>query len=93
MSMGQVIDTLEKKMKEILQKPSLILDKAFMMGIFDKFSNKLSEFKEYLEITFKKKNRWLSFLESLVPKWFILQSYNIFSYSQAGKQSTTQNDV
>ena len=50
MSMDQVLDTLEKKMKMISSNPNKILDEAFMMGMFSEFSNELPEFKEYLDM-------------------------------------------
>ena len=46
MSMGRVLGTLESKMEEILDGPSLILDEGFVMGIFQKYLDELPEFKE-----------------------------------------------
>ena len=55
MSMGRVLDTLESKMQEISKKPKLILNKKFMMGMFDEYADELPPFKEYLDLIFKKK--------------------------------------
>ena len=53
--MDRVLDTLENKIKQISNHPHKILDESFMMGIFTEFSNELPEFKEYWDMTFKKK--------------------------------------
>ena len=55
MSMGQFLDKLKSRMKEIIKKPYLVNDREFMMTSFDEFSSELPPLNEYLNITFKKK--------------------------------------
>ena len=55
MSMGRAIDTLENKMEQIVEKPELLLDEAFMMGIFSEYEKELPPFKEYIDQTYKRK--------------------------------------
>ena len=50
--MGRAIDTLEKKMEQIMEKTELLLNEAFMMGIFSKYQQELLPFKEYIDLTF-----------------------------------------
>ena len=53
--MSRVIDTLHETLKRIKADPDLILDPLFMMNIFKDYRNELPPFKEYWELTFKKK--------------------------------------
>jgi hypothetical protein len=53
--MSRVIDTLYDALNEIKEDPGLILDPLFMMNIFKEYREKLPPFKEYRELTFKKK--------------------------------------
>ena len=53
--MSRVIDTLHETLKRIKADPDLILDPLFMMNIFKEYRNELPPFKEYWELTFKKK--------------------------------------
>ena len=54
-SMGRALDTLHKTMKEISDKPSLILDEDYMMNIFKEYIDELPPFKEYWNFMFNKK--------------------------------------
>jgi hypothetical protein len=53
--MAGVVDTLYDALKKIEDKPKLILDPLWMMGIFDKYRQKVPPFNEYIEMTFKTK--------------------------------------
>ncbi len=50
-----VLDTLEAKLERISKKPDLILNEAFMTGIFVEYEKELPEFKDYLDTTYQKK--------------------------------------
>ena len=54
-TMSRVIDTLHFALKEIKEDASLILDPLYMMNIFKEYRDQLPPFKEYWELTFKKK--------------------------------------
>jgi len=54
-SMGHVLDTLDKKLQEIQQDPKLILDETFMMSMFDEYRQKLPPFDDYWELLYKKR--------------------------------------
>ena len=56
MSMGRVLDSLEKAMVQISKDPKLLLDEGFMMNIFSVYQNELPPFKEYLDLMYKKKS-------------------------------------
>ena len=47
--MAMAMDCVYKKCLLIKERPALILQKSFMMGIFSKLYRKLPELKEYLE--------------------------------------------
>ena len=53
--MARVIDTLHSTSETIQADPSLILDPLFMMNIFKDYRDELPPFKDYWELTFKKK--------------------------------------
>ena len=53
--MGRALDTLHKKMNEIIKELHLILDKEFMMNIFKEYIDELPPFKKYWEFMFNKK--------------------------------------
>ena len=53
--MGLVADIIYKKYKEIKERPSLILDEDYMMGMFDTLGNNIPEYKEYQEYLFQTK--------------------------------------
>ncbi len=53
--MGCVIDKLEKCMEVLNKSPDKITDESFMMGMFGDFADELPEFREYLDLLFKKK--------------------------------------
>ncbi|KAL7552655.1 hypothetical protein ACHAWF_015887 [Thalassiosira exigua] len=55
MSMGRVLDTLEKKMVQLSRSPAKITDESFMMSMFDEFINELPPLKKYLDDMFSKK--------------------------------------
>jgi hypothetical protein len=55
MNMGQVIDTLYEKMVELSDKPRLILDEDFMIGIFADYHEKLPPFNKYWNYLFNTK--------------------------------------
>ena len=55
MSMGRVLDKLDVALNKLLEKPDLIVDEQFMMGIFDEFANELPPFKEYISDLYEKK--------------------------------------
>ena len=46
-SMGLVADIIYEKYKEIKERPTLILDEDYMMGMFDTLGNNIPEYKEY----------------------------------------------
>lgn len=54
-NMGQVIDTLKAKLDLIVDRPGLILDKKFMMEMFDDFRIFLPPFDDYLKNTFNER--------------------------------------
>ena len=54
-SMGRVVDLLETALESIENNGNLILDEAFMMGIFDELLHMLPPFAEYLEHIYKHK--------------------------------------
>ena len=54
-SMGRALDTLHATMKEIIEKPSLILEEDYMMNIFKEYIDELTPFKEYWDFMFNKK--------------------------------------
>ena len=45
-SMGLVADIIYKKYKEIKERPTLILDEDYMIGMFDTLGNNILEYKE-----------------------------------------------
>jgi hypothetical protein len=53
--MSRVIDTLHDALNEIKEDPGLVLDPLYMMNIFKEYRDELPPFKEYWELTFKKK--------------------------------------
>ena len=54
-SYGQVIDTLETKLKEIEKNSMLICSEDFMMKIFDKYEDELPPLKDYQLHLYEKK--------------------------------------
>merc|ERR1712032_258621 len=54
-SMGLVADIIYEKYKEIKEKPTLILDEDYMMGMFDTLGNDIPEYKEYQEYLYQEK--------------------------------------
>ena len=66
MSMGRVIDTLEKNMVSIVRDPRLILDEDFMMGMFDEYMYEIKPFKEYVDLLYEKKK--MSLISRIVAR-------------------------
>jgi hypothetical protein len=54
-SMGRAIDSLKDKMNLMVDDPSLILNKNWMMDMWKPFSNELPPFEKYLNETFNKR--------------------------------------
>jgi len=52
MSMGRALDTLQAKLNCIYDSPTLILNKDFMMGLFQEYQDELPPFDKYLTETF-----------------------------------------
>ena len=55
MSMGRVIDTLEKKLVSVVRDPRLILEEDFMMGMFEEYVQELKPLKDYVDLLYQKK--------------------------------------
>jgi hypothetical protein len=55
MSMGRVIDTLNDAMGEIHKTPALILDRKYMMAIFEEYLNELPPIRTYWDELFSKR--------------------------------------
>ena len=53
--MRRAIDALEEKMEQIVENPELLLDEVFMLGMFSEYQQELPPFKEYIDLTFKRK--------------------------------------
>lgn len=53
--MSRVIDTLQSKLNELKEDPSLFLNETFMMNIFQQYHNKLPPLKEYWQLIFHRK--------------------------------------
>jgi hypothetical protein len=58
------IDTLHKKMMDIVDDPTKLLSKAFMMNMFGKYFDALLPFKKYWEHLFEKKHMAVVVTES-----------------------------
>ena len=54
-SNGDAIDTLQEKMMDIVDDPTKILDKDFMMSMLSKYLDMLPLFKKYWDHVFEKK--------------------------------------
>ncbi len=54
-SNGDAIDTLREKMMDLINDPTKVLDKGFMMNMFSKYIDELPPFQEYWEHLFEKK--------------------------------------
>jgi hypothetical protein len=54
-SNGDAIDTLRKRMMDIVDDPNKVLNEAFMMNMFGKYVNAIPPFKEYWEHLYEKK--------------------------------------
>ena len=52
-SMGRALDILESALEKILLDQSLILDRQFMMGIFDELRSELLPFDDFLKYKFE----------------------------------------
>ena len=53
--MGEVIDILDGKLNEIVEKPFLFIDHEFMSEIFKIFEERIPKFKEHLTYMFEEK--------------------------------------
>ena len=53
--MGIIVDLIYDKYHEILNKPELIIDEKFMMGMFDTLEKDIPEFKDYNEYLYKER--------------------------------------
>jgi hypothetical protein len=54
-SNSDAIDTLRERMMDIVDDPTKVLSKDFMMNMFSKYLDALTPFKEYWEHSYKKK--------------------------------------
>ena len=67
-SMGWVMDVLKIALEKIIADPKKILNKTFMLGIFNLFKNKLPPFKEYMDDLFEMKQYARVIAEVFTPK-------------------------
>ena len=90
--MGRVLDTFYEKLQRVRDNPRLILDKLFMMDIFQEYREELPPFNEYWETLFKKKQmRVISRKDGRKVVHYARQVKNLFSpHREADKSMTDQ---
>ena len=53
--MGIIVDLIYDKYHEILEKPELIIDEKFMMGMFDTLGKDIPEYNDYKKYLYKER--------------------------------------
>ena len=88
--MGRVLDTFYEKLQRVRDNPRLILDKLFMMDIFQEYREELPPFNEYWETLFKKKQmRVISRKDGRKVVHYARQVKNLFSPHREADTSMT----
>ncbi len=91
--MGRTVDLMEEAFEKIANEGVMMLDKEFMMNIFEPIVDQVEPFLEYLEFTFENKeghalgsrekaDKWLPFdelrAELFFPTWnYVRQIHSI----------------
>jgi hypothetical protein len=92
--MGRTVDLMEEAFEKIANDGEMMLDKEFMMNIFEPIADQVEPFAEYLEFIFENKeghalgsrekvDKWLPFDELHAELLFPTQNYACQTHSIA----------